>query len=121
MGGLSHRGCVFLAAAALLTAGAANVSAGSILYTSGPRSVGGVTVNVSAQFDFDPANHKITLTLLNLQLNPSSLNQLIAGVKFVVTGAGTSLSTPTISSSGIGTFDVDANGTPRTDVQANTW
>ena len=122
MRGLSHRGYVVLAAAAaLLTAAASDASAASITYVSGPTTVGGVTVNVSAQFDFDPTNHKITLTLLNLQLNPSSLDQLIAGVKFVVTGAGTSLSTPTMASSGISTFNVDANGIPQTNVQSNTW
>src|ERR1051325_5752377 len=108
MGRVFSRGYLYFAAGAALL-GVSDATAGSILYTSGPRSVGGVTVNVSAQFDFDPTNHKITLTLLNLQNNPTSLEQLIGGVKFTVTGAGASLSTPTISSSAIGTFDVDAN------------
>src|SRR5438045_1418021 len=104
---------MLVAIAALLTLSAPIARANSVLFYIGPTMLGGLEVHAEAEFDFDASNHKITITLLNLEKDPSSITQVLGSVKFTLTGAG-SAPAPTISSVQANTFGVDGNGNPVT-------
>jgi hypothetical protein len=90
----------------------------TIIFATGPQQVGGYEINVKATFDFDYTAQTVTISLLNLELNPTDIAQTLGSVRFDIAGAS---ATPTYVSSSIGTFDIDNQGRPRTDNRANTW
>ncbi len=51
--------------------------------TNGPVTVGGQEVNVQATFDFYSPD-VITVTVLNMEQNPTAVTQLISSVQFTV-------------------------------------
>lgn len=92
-----------------------------IIFATGPTTTtGGAQVNATASFTFDTTAHSITIQLLNLQLNPRSVAQLISGVEFDLTNLSGSVA-PSINSATVGTFDVDGNGNPVADSQSTHW
>jgi hypothetical protein len=105
---------------ALLTAGATDAHANTVVFATGPTRLGDRSINVSAQFELDPSNHHVTITLLNFQTDPVDVTQLLGSVRFTLSGAGAT-PIPLISQVGASTFDVDGNGNPVTDVAAPVW
>jgi hypothetical protein len=97
---------------------AIRLSASTIIFATGPQQVGGYEINVKATFDFDYSAQTVTISLLNLELNPTDIARTLGSVRFDIAGAS---ATPTYVSSSIGTFDIDNQGRPRTDNRANTW
>jgi hypothetical protein len=98
---------------------AANSHATVMVFTIPPNTtvttgLGTFAVGASAEFDFDPSAHTITLYLLNLVSNPAAITSVMGSVSFTLNGAGTNPS-PTIASSGFSTFIVDSNGVPQVD------
>ena len=51
--------------------------------------LGGYAENAQATFDINNTTHTITVHLLNLQLNPTDVDQAIGSLRFTLTGAGT--------------------------------
>ncbi len=94
------------------------LSASTIIFATGPQQVGGREINIKATFDFDYNAQTVTISLLNLESNPTDIAQALSSVRFNITGA---TATPTYVSSSIGTFDIDNQGRPRADNRANTW
>jgi hypothetical protein len=94
------------------------LTASTIIFATGLQQVGLYEINVKATFDFDYSAQTVTISLLNLELNPTDIAQALGSVRFNITGAS---ATPTYVSSSIGTFDIDNQGRPRTDNRANTW
>jgi hypothetical protein len=111
---------ILLAIAMLLTLSAPVAQANSVLFYVGPTMLGGFEVHASAQFDFDPTNHKITISLLNLETNPSNVTQALGSIRFTLTGAGAAPA-PTIFSVQANTFGIDANGNPVADSETTNW
>lgn len=94
------------------------LSASTIIFATGPQQVGGYEINVKATFDFDYTAQTVTISLLNLELNPTNLGQTLGSVRFDIDGA---TATPTYVSSSIGTFDIDNLGRPKSDNKPNAW
>ena len=82
--------------------------------------VGGVEEHAEAWFAFDPTNHRITITLLNLESNPSGITQVLGSIRFTLTGAGAAPA-PTISSFQGNTFGVDSQGNPVINSETPVW
>jgi hypothetical protein len=94
---------------------AANSQASVMVFTIPPnQTVGGHAVRASAEFDFDPTAHTITIQLLNLTADPADITSVMGYVNFTLNNAGTNPA-PTIQSSGFSTFIVDNNGVPQVD------
>ena len=104
---------------AVLTGLAPASRGATVQFATGVRTVGGYQENVSATFDISA--HAITVHLLNLELNPTDVDQALGSVRFTVSG----VTNPTPSSStptGISDTKLDISpllGTP-TDVAAET-
>ena len=81
--------------------------------------LGGYAENASATFDINNTTHTITVHLLNLQFNPTDVNQAIGSLRFTMTGAGTP--TPNAVPTGISDtrLDISSFGIP-TNVSAET-
>jgi hypothetical protein len=99
-------------------AAALPLSASTIIFATGPQQVGGYEVNVKATFDFDYTAQTVTISLLNLESNPTDIAQTLGSVRFDIAGAS---GTPTYVSSSIGTFDIDNLGRPKSDYRPNSW
>jgi hypothetical protein len=56
-----------------------------VTFATGAQTVGGLVENASATFDIN--TNSITVHLLNLSVNPSSVNQAIGSLRFTITGA----------------------------------
>jgi hypothetical protein len=94
---------------------AVDSQASVMVFTIPPnQTVGGNAVRASAEFDFNPSAHTITIYLLNLISNPAGITSVLGTVNFTLNGAGTA-PVPTIVSSGFSTFLVDNNGVPLVD------
>src|SRR4051794_9095691 len=63
--------------------------ANTVVFTTGIQMLAGNAENASAAFDIDDGTQSITIHLLNLQLDPSNVNQAIGSLRFTLTGAGT--------------------------------
>ena len=74
--------------------------------------LGGYAENASATFDINNTTHTITVHLLNLQFNPTDVDQAIGSLRFTMTGAGTP--TPNAVPTGISDtrLDISNSGTP---------
>uniref|UniRef100_Q020T9 PEP-CTERM protein-sorting domain-containing protein n=1 Tax=Solibacter usitatus (strain Ellin6076) TaxID=234267 RepID=Q020T9_SOLUE len=94
------------------------LSASTIIFATGPQQVGGYEINVKATFDFDYTAQTVTISLLNLELNPTDIAQTLGSLRFDIAGA---TATPTYVSSSIGTFDIDNLGRPKADNKPNSW
>ncbi|MBS1856100.1 MAG: hypothetical protein JST11_12090 [Acidobacteria bacterium] len=93
----------------------------TIVFSTGPATVGGAPVNVSAQFDFNATAHTVTIRLLNLQNDPAGVTSVLGSVRFTLTNAGSD-PTGTVQSSNFATFAIDKNGNPYADsVSTNYW
>jgi hypothetical protein len=109
----SLSGLILIALVGMIFAG--NSQASVMVFTIPPnQTVGTSAVRASAEFDFDASAHTITIYLLNLISNPSTIGSVLGTVNFTLNGAGTT-PVPTIGSSGFSTFVVDNNGVPQVD------
>ena len=93
----------------LATTGRAN----TVVFATGTQLLGGYAENASATFDINNTTHTITVHLLNLQFDPTNVDQAIGSLRFTMTGAGTP--TPNATPSGINDTRLDinnSNGTP---------
>ncbi len=91
------------------------------MFATGPTTVGGAPVNVSAQFIFDSTAQTVSITLLNLLANPPGITSVLGSVRFTLANAGAT-PTGTVQSSNFSTFGIDASGNPYTDnVSTNYW
>src|ERR1035437_675336 len=86
----------------LAPAGRANI----VEFATGAQTPGGVAVNASATFDIN--TNSITVTLLNLTLDPTDVNQAIGSLRFTITGT---TGPPTTIASNSGTTFGIASGT----------
>jgi hypothetical protein len=114
-----------LVLAATIFAGSSQASV--MVFSTGATTLGGSPINASAEFDFDPTNHRITIYLLNLQQNPADITSVLGSIRFTVSGAGAN-PTGTVQSSSFATFDIQGSnpgkGTPIADPnspETNTW
>ena len=69
-------------------AGRANI----VEFATGAQTPGGVAVNASATFDIN--TNSITVTLLNLTLDPTDVNQAIGSLRFTINGTTGTLTPP---------------------------
>ncbi len=96
------------------------VRANTVVFATGAQLLGGYAENAQATFDINNTTHTITVHLLNLQLNPTDVDQAIGSLRFTLTGAGNptpTSTTPTGISDTI--LDINNSGTP-TKVAAET-
>jgi hypothetical protein len=92
-----------------------------IIFATGPTTTtGGAQVNAEAFITFNASAHTVTIQLLDLEVNPTDVSQLISGFEFDLTNLSGSV-TPGINSATVGTFDVAANGFASADPQSSTW
>jgi hypothetical protein len=91
-----------------------------IIFATGPTT-GGLDVNAEASFTFNVTSQTITVQLLNLQINPQSVSQLISGVEFDLTNLGAGTLSATINTATANSFDIGGNGAPTVDQQSSTW
>jgi hypothetical protein len=74
--------------------------------------LGGYAENAQATFDINNTTHTITVHLLNLQLNPTDVDQAIGSLRFTVNGAGTPAPNATLTGISDTRLDISSNGTP---------
>ncbi len=94
--------------------------ANTVVFATGTQLLAGYAENAQATFDINNTTHTITVHLLNLQLNPTDVDQAIGSLRFTLTGAGNptpTSTTPTGISDTI--LDISNSGTP-TKVAAQT-
>jgi hypothetical protein len=99
-------------------------SAYPLIFATGPTTVNGSAVNAESTFTFNVTNQTITIQLLNLQLNPGDVAQLISGVEFDLTHLGSGSLSGTSINSGLTTessLDVNGSGTPIADQHSSSW
>jgi hypothetical protein len=94
--------------------------ASTIIFATGPQTVGGREINATAAFDFNFTAQTVTISLLNLELNPTDISQTLGSLRFDLAGAGAN---PALlfQSSSLGTFDIDNLGRPKADIKPNAW
>ena len=110
--------CVLLAAA-IAVPGAWGYP---IIFATGPSTTnGGSSVNAEASFTFNVSSQTITVELLNSEINPGAVSQLISGVEFDLTNLSTGTLSSTINSATENSFDVGSDGAPTVDQQSSTW
>ena len=83
--------------------------ASTVVFATGAQSVNGYLENASATFDIN--TNSITVHLLNLSVNPSSVNQAIGSLRFTITG-GATLAFPAMGTHPASdtTFGIDSSG-----------
>ena len=111
---------VRLFCAALLVGCVPAIQANTVAFATGTQMLGGYAENAQATFDINDTTHTITVHLLNLQLNPTDVDQAIGSLRFTLNGAGNpapTSATPTGISDTI--LDISNSGTP-TKVAAQT-
>jgi hypothetical protein len=101
-----------LACAVLLDALAPAGHANTIVFATGTQMLAGYAENAQATFDINNTTHTITVHLLNLQLNPSDVDQAIGSLRFTMTGAGTPSPNATLTGISDTRLDMSNNGTP---------
>jgi hypothetical protein len=111
---------VRLVCAAVLFELAPAAHANTVVFATGTQLLGGYAENAQATFDINNTTHTITVHLLNLQLNPTDVDQAIGSLRFTLTGAGNPTPTST-TPTGISdtVLDISNSGTP-TKVAAQT-
>jgi hypothetical protein len=104
---------------ALLLGLAAAGRANTVVFATGTQMLGGYAENASATFDINNTTHTITVHLLNLEFNPTDVDQALGSLRFTLNGAGTP--TPNATPTGISDtrLDITNSGTP-TSVAAET-
>jgi hypothetical protein len=97
---------------ALLLAATTTGRANTVVFATGAQMLGGHAENASATFDINNTTHTIAVHLLNLQLNPTDVDQAIGSLRFTLHGAGTP--TPNATPTGISDtrLDITNSGTP---------
>jgi hypothetical protein len=108
-----------LACAVLLDVLAPASQANTVVFATGPQMLAGYAENAKATFDINNTTHTITVHLLNLQLNPSDVDQAIGSLRFTMTGAGTPNPNATLTGISDTRLDITNSGTP-TKVSAET-
>ena len=94
--------------------------ANTVVFATGTQLLGGYAENAQATFDINNTTHTITVHLLNLQLNPTDVDQAIGSLRFTLTGAGNPTPTSTTPTGISDTkLDISNSGTP-TKVAAET-
>jgi hypothetical protein len=101
-----------LACAVLLDALAPAGHANTVVFATGTQMLAGYAENGQATFDINNTTHTITVHLLNLQLNPSDVDQAIGSLRFTITGAGTPSPNATLTGISDTRLDMSNNGTP---------
>src|ERR1035437_10168000 len=83
--------------------------ASTVVFATGAQSVNGYLENASATFDINA--NSITVHLLNLFVNPSSVNQAIGSLRFTIPG-GAPLPSPAMGTNPASdtTFGIDSSG-----------
>ncbi len=71
-------------------------------------------VNARATFDMDDATGQITISVLNLQVDPTSVSQLISGVAFTLSNLEGGKLSGTLDRSTAALFYIGKNGEPTT-------
>ena len=102
-----------LVCAVVLIGLAPALRANTVVFATGTQLLGGYAENAQATFDINNTTHTITVHLLNLQLNPTDVDQAIGSLRFTLTGAGNptpTSTTPTGISDTI--LDISNSGTP---------
>jgi len=95
-----------LAAFAALASGPAKAT--TVVFSTGAQTLGGGQVNAQATFSIDTVDKLITVTVLDMEQNPTDVGQLISSVQFTVSNI--SSGTPTVQSSD-GTTEIDVGNT----------
>lgn len=93
--------------------------ANTVVFATGTQLLGGYAENAQATFDINNTAHTITVHLLNLELNPSDVDQAIGSLRFTLNGAGTPVPNATLTGISDTKLDISNNGTP-TKVAAET-
>ena len=93
--------------------------ANTVVFATGAQMLGRLRGKRQATFDINNTTHTITVHLLNLQLNPSDVDQAIGSLRFTMTGAGTPTPNATLTGISDTRLDISNNGTP-TKVSAET-
>jgi hypothetical protein len=93
--------------------------ANTVVFATGTQLLGGYAENAQATFDINNTTHTITVHLLNLEFNPSDVDQAIGSLRFTMTGAGTPIPNSTLTGISDTKLDISNSGTP-TKVAAET-
>jgi hypothetical protein len=102
-----------LICAVVLLALAPVLRANTVVFATGTQLLGGYAENAQATFDINNTTHTITVHLLNLQLNPTDVDQAIGSLRFTLTGAGNPTPTSTTPTGISDTkLDITNSGTP---------
>ena len=95
--------------------------ANTVVFATGTQMLGGYAENAQATFDINNTTHTITVHLLNLQLNPTDVDQAIGSLRFTVNGAGNPVPNQTLTGISDTRLDINnSNGTPNNVSQETT-
>src|SRR5215467_2543354 len=95
--------------------------ANTVVFATGTQMLGGYAENAQATFDINNSTHTITVHLLNLQLNPTDVDQAIGSLRFTLNGAGTPVPNPALTGISNTRLDINnSNGTPNNVSQETT-
>src|SRR4051794_5873012 len=82
--------------------------ANTVVFATGAQMLGGYAENASAAFDINNTTHTITVHLLNLQLNPTDVDQAIGSIRFTIDDAGAPL--PSMGTASGTVLDINSGG-----------
>jgi hypothetical protein len=84
------------------------VRANTIVFATGTQMLGGYAENAQATFDINNTTNTITVTLLNLTLDPTNVDQAIGSLRFSIDGAGAPVPSMGLASGAV--FDINSGG-----------
>ena len=107
----------------------ASAYAAPIVWATGPNNItpgGGAAleINVQATLTFNVSAHTIAIQLLNLEANPNSVPQLLAGVEIDFANLASGTLSGSVASFSGSSFSIDGTGTPTaapTPITSTTW
>ena len=100
-------------AAAVLLCCAVPSGANTAAFATPPNlNFDGKPVNARAVFGMDDVSGQITVSILNLQVDPTAVSQLVAGVAFTLSNLQGGKLSGTLASSTAPAFSIGANGEP---------
>jgi hypothetical protein len=97
-----------LACAAVLLGLAPTVRANTVVFATGTQLLGGYAENAQATFDINNTTHTITVSLLNLTVDPTNVDQAIGSLRFSIDGAGAPIPSMGLASDAV--FDINSGG-----------
>jgi hypothetical protein len=80
----------------------------TVVFATGTQMLGGYAENAQATFDINNTAHTITVSLLNLIVDPTNVDQAIGSLRFSIDGAGAPIPSMGLASGAV--FDINSGG-----------